>query len=140
MSRVSFTINGEPVAKGSRTQGRHGGSWESSKRVAPWMKDAVSQLAEAKLGLTAGPVVVDLVFVHRKPARPVRNYPSRSDVDKTCRAVLDALVQAGVIEDDRHVVGLCACKYFGEVPFVSGSIRSVADDEVSDWPKARKAA
>lgn len=118
----SFTIHGEPAAKGSRVQGRNGGSWESSKRVAPWMKDAVEQLRALGLGMTSGPVAVSLVFTHKRPKKPTRAYPSRNDVDKTVRAVLDALTQAGVIEDDRHVVQLTAYKRFGAEPGVFGRV------------------
>ena len=43
-----------------------------------------------------------------------KSWPRTGDVDKFCRALLDAMVHGGVIEDDRHVIELSAVKRYGE--------------------------
>lgn len=88
------------------------------------------QATAAKATFT-GPVDVTLVFEHERPAKPTRPYPSRSDIDKACRAALDALVSSGVLSDDRHVVRLAASKRYapsGSAPCVRGTITAVRVD------------
>lgn len=68
------------------------------------------------------PYVVDLRFYFAPPKVP--SWPRTGDVDKFARAVLDALTQSGIIEDDRHVIELGAVKRYGE-PRTEISVREV---------------
>ncbi len=118
--RFDFTIQGDPVPKGSRTAGtrKNGTRYtrESSKRVKPWMVDATQELF-AQQAAAGGrrfnrATSVHLIFYCHAPNRPTHAWPSIGDIDKFCRAVLDALTQAGVLLDDRHVISLTASKQF----------------------------
>lgn len=130
--KFAFWIDGEPVAKGSRTTGvRKDGSRytrESSERVKPWMTSASQQLfAQAndrrryRFGDKA--VALTVEFLCRRPVNPTHAHPSRGDLDKMVRAVSDALVQAGVLADDRHIIVVHASKrYTMGDPGVSGTV------------------
>jgi Holliday junction resolvase RusA-like endonuclease len=103
-----------------------------SKKTAPWMK-AVKQVAKTGWGDRApldGPLYVDLWFYEMRPAgdylkrkagrvlRPdAPAYPDQTqthDYDKMRRAISDSLTQAGVIADDRRVVGGEGWKLFAD--------------------------
>lgn len=109
--------------------------------VKPWRQAVRSDAREAMRGAPpwAVPVCADLTFVMPRPKSGPRSapggpYDSAPDVDKLCRAVLDAL--SGVAyDDDRRVVDLRARKR------VQGAIRG-PDEEVSVyvtvWPYVRR--
>jgi Holliday junction resolvase RusA-like endonuclease len=111
-----FTVAGVPAAKGSRTVGRRrDGSIftrPAGSREAAWSSTvAAAALAErARHGTLAPPYVVALTFAMPRPARPAHPHPTRGDVDKLTRLVLDALVTGGLLVDDRHVVEVTAVK------------------------------
>jgi Holliday junction resolvase RusA-like endonuclease len=77
--------------------------------------------------LEDGAVAVELAFTFARPrghfgrrgglrlSAPTR-HAVRPDLDKLVRAVLDALVGAGVIRDDAQVAELHASKRYGEWP------------------------
>ena len=102
--------------QGSKTLGRWGGLREASKRVKPY-RDALKvyalEVMRGKKPLT-GPVAVDMTFgfVQAKTNRDI--YPTGrniGDIDKLCRATLDAL--SGIVyEDDSQVSVLTANKYY----------------------------
>jgi Holliday junction resolvase RusA-like endonuclease len=88
-----------------------------------WMEAAVTMLREQRQGeAIAGPVAVEIVAIWPLPkARPawcdrerwaLRKvnggiaYATKPDVDNVAKIVLDALVEAGVLADDRFVVQL----------------------------------
>lgn len=50
-------------------------------------------------------------------------HTKKPDIDNLAKAVLDALVKAGAIEDDRFVVRLLTMKTYSEVPRVSIEIK-----------------
>lgn len=61
-----------------------------------------------------GAVQLELTFVLIKPKTVKRIYPFvRPDLDKLCRAVLDALTEIAY-KDDQQVVSLNANKIYGE--------------------------
>jgi Holliday junction resolvase RusA-like endonuclease len=66
--------------------------------------------------VTDGPVMVSVRFRMRMPRRPKFSVPvSRPDIDKLCRAVLDAIGDSGAVwKDDSQVVTLIAAKEYGE--------------------------
>lgn len=123
MDEVSFWVSGDPAAKGSRTQKTLASgkvlSWEQNKGVKPWMK-----AVEAELGVWATvhgtlppPYKVILDFRIDRPKRPTYEWPVKGDLDKFCRATLDAMEAAGVIDNDKHVVRLeCGKTYTVSVP------------------------
>lgn len=60
------------------------------------------------------PYRVQLVFTCPDAKKPVHAWPTKTDLDKLVRAVLDGLTNGGIIEDDRHVVALTARKQRGD--------------------------
>lgn len=60
------------------------------------------------------PYLLEVHFYFSRPARSRYEHPVRLDIDKCARAVLDALTNVGVIEDDRHVISLVASKDYIE--------------------------
>ena len=119
MRSEAFIIAGKPVPKGSRTNGftKDGRSYsrEANKHVGPWMKLAKEELrSQASGSVLLPPYEIDVRFYFLPPKVP--SWPRTGDLDKFARAVLDALTQAEIIEDDRHVVKLSAVKLYGSVP------------------------
>jgi crossover junction endodeoxyribonuclease RusA len=92
---------------------------ESSDNVKPWrtkIRRACLGPDGRPLAVFTGPVVVSIDFEFRQAKSNQDDYPTGQnigDVDKLTRAVLDALTQAGVIEDDRYVVHVSASKAWG---------------------------
>ncbi len=118
---VIFTVYGAPAAKGSRTLGRRrdGSTFTrpASRAEHPWVEAVARQAMALKTQsaeLPDAPYVVWLSFYFARPKRPAHAYPSRLDVDKLARAVLDGLVRGKLIEDDRHVTELVATKRWAE--------------------------
>ena len=120
---MTITVFGTPAPQGSKSfkgmAGGHAILVESSKAVRPWRQDVKAAAIEVMGGAgkgVAGPVRVRMVFTLPKPkSAPKRRvtWPSRKpDIDKLCRSTLDALVQAGAIEDDARVVCMRASKVF----------------------------
>lgn len=117
MSVVTFRVDGTPAPQGSKTRTRFG-MRESSKRVKPW-RDLVTKAAaitadqESLLGPLTPPYALEVWFYITKPlttraAHPVA--PTVGDLDKLIRACGDAITQAGLIEDDRHIICITAEK------------------------------
>ena len=132
---LMFFAPGTPAPQGSKTRTRYG-MRESSKRVGPW-REVVTQAAAmaADEAFMVRPLVppydVEFRFLIKRPKRTRAAFPvapTIGDLDKLTRAVADALTQAGVIEDDRHIVDLTARKRWaadGEQPGVVVTIREV---------------
>ena len=120
---MTITVFGTPAPQGSKSfkgmAGGHAILAESCKAVKPWRQDvkaaAIAEMGGAGKGLE-GPVSVRMVFTMPKPKsapKRRRTWPDRKpDIDKLCRSTLDALVQAGAIEDDARVVWMRASKVF----------------------------
>lgn len=135
---IRLWVMGTPAPQGSKRHVGHGRMVESSKAVGPWREAIV---AEAKRQGAAGAMIGDaaavtVTFLLRRPASHYgtgRNagvlkatapkYPTgRPDLDKTARAVLDALTQSGLIADDAIVVDLHARKRYAEKGSPTGAI------------------
>lgn len=110
----------------------------ANRGLKPYRRQAATLLAAvAPASPIAGPVEVQAVFrfarapSHLKkdgtPRSSAPAYPGHreGDVDKLCRSLLDALTDAGWIEDDRQVVRLHAAKVYGDT------------DEVLVWMSER---
>lgn len=113
---VTYTVDGTPRPKGSRATGftKSGRPYsrESNPRAAEWLKSARAYLSEQHVGEPLSPPYeVELTFYFEPPKK--ETWPRSGDVDKYARNALDALTQAGAIEDDRHVLSLSAVKRYG---------------------------
>lgn len=96
---------------------------ESSKAVKPWRQDVCSAAREAltRAERVAGAVFVEMTFTMKKPSSaPKRRkiWPDRKpDGSKLVRSTEDALVSAGIIEDDARIIECTFRKVFpGEHP------------------------
>lgn len=112
---LAVFVYGTPKPKGSKDyKGRRANGsaiLAESANVAPWAAEVARVVREAGVRI-AGPVQVDLRFCLRRPQRARIDAPAdrKPDVDKLARAVLDALTEAGAIEDDARVTDLRATK------------------------------
>ncbi|WP_275956277.1 RusA family crossover junction endodeoxyribonuclease [Nonomuraea sediminis] len=141
---TAFTVYGTPAGQGSMKHVGKGRLVPSSPRLRPW-REAVKQAAldamEAHnlrshggagdfLTTLSGPLSVEVEFTFLKPKsapKKRRTWPitrSSGDIDKLCRAVLDGLVDAGLMRDDSQVVELAAWKVY------------VGDDGAMEMPGA----
>lgn len=109
--KISFEVEGIAAPQGSKVRTRYG-MRESSKRVKPW-REAVKKAAMAesdRVGLFDAlnpPYRVDAHFYILRPRTTKSDYPvapTVGDVDKLLRSTNDALVQGGLIVDDRFIV------------------------------------
>jgi crossover junction endodeoxyribonuclease RusA len=92
---------------------------EANKELGPWRERVAMAAYEAKntvkggFLLPVGPVVVELEFVlYRPKATPKSKTPPATkapDIDKLCRAILDALTHV-IYRDDAQVTHLTATK------------------------------
>ena len=125
MPEVRFTVTGRPAPQGSKRHLGGGVMVESCKRLALWRADcrlAATRAMPAGWQLAA-PVQVNATFAF---ARPKAHYGRRrgqpylkdtapehcavrADVDKLCRALLDAIT-GPLLLDDSQVVILVADK------------------------------
>jgi Holliday junction resolvase RusA-like endonuclease len=125
--RVDFEIPGRAAPKGSRTVGfRKDGSVytrEQSKQVGPWMKGA-KQVFSAH-DMLSPPYAVQVEFIFERPKKPKYEYPSRGDLDKFLRSLLDSMT-GFVIEDDRFVLDIKATKSFGQTEITRGWVEEIA--------------
>lgn len=127
MNELTFTVPGAAAPQGSKNQ--FGG--ESSKRVKPWRSEVKAAALDAAAGQRfTGPVRASAVFTFARPAahygtgrNAARLKPSApvyaasrrcGDLDKLCRALGDALADAGVIPDDSAIVAWHAVKVYGD--------------------------
>ncbi|KAB8196227.1 RusA family crossover junction endodeoxyribonuclease [Nonomuraea phyllanthi] len=117
----TITVFGTPAPQGSKRHVGKGVLVESSTRLRPW-REAVKQAAlDVREQTLQGPLSVEIAFTFNKPKSAPKTkvtYPvtrSSGDLDKLCRAVLDALTDAGIMRDDSQVIELIAAKgYAGE--------------------------
>lgn len=122
-------VPGVARPQGSKRHVGNGVMVESSKGLAAYRKALVEGFAEKLVPVPASDVdvFVTVVFFYPRPKDHVSQSkagglkPSapmfrakRPDVDKLCRAVLDALQTSGVVFDDGQVVGLSAYKMYAD--------------------------
>lgn len=132
--KVRFQVRGLPVPQGStRTWIVNGKpvTTSAAKGLSGWRR-LVADVAQgcAPPELWEGPVSVLLAFDLPKPKSVPRtkitpaSWPAkRPDLDKLCRAVLDAITHV-IIADDSQVVSLYATKEYG-TPGVTIEVRKM---------------
>lgn len=148
MSRVEFTVLGEPQPQGSKTivqrKGRRPVVREDNPDTAPWRArvEAAAFRAMADQEIRTGPLRLTATFVFRRPAGhwgTGRNHgvlkPSsplyvrtRPDVDKLLRAVGDAIIGI-VCRDDAQLVIVHAEKHYGEPACAHVAVDELALDD-----------
>lgn len=114
-----ITVIGDPGPQGSKRHVGNGRMIESSAKVKPWREAVIWAVRESAFNMITGPVGVAMVFTLKRPASAPKRQTSphrKPDIDKLCRSTLDALVMAGVIEDDARVVYMMASKVFPDKP------------------------
>lgn len=133
---MSYRIEvlGRPAPKGSRiaarTKAGKAYTYPASKYETPWInavRDATRNVMRHH-DQVGPPYVVDLKFLLSQPLRPNKDkaaWPTRHDLDKLVRAVIDGLVSGGAMADDRHVTELHAVKEYVEDPEQAGVIAFV---------------
>ena len=120
---IHFHVIGTPGPQGSKSfkgMSKSGRAIlaESSQKVKPWREAVVFAARETmqKQGRLPGPVEADMTFTLRKPkSAPKRRvtYPAtKPDLSKLIRSTEDALVTAGIIEDDARIVSIVAHKRY----------------------------
>jgi crossover junction endodeoxyribonuclease RusA len=118
---LDFTVYGRAYPKGSLRHVGGGRLREELKGSEPWRKAVAAAAVEAmrfeedSFPITKPQAVaVNIYLEFRRPkSTPAERAPvtrSTGDIDKLCRNILDALTDAGVVEDDSQVILLEARK------------------------------
>ena len=141
MTWLHFWVPGVPAPQGSKIRTRYG-MREASAKVKPW-REAVKHAAMTAMDddddfqpIEQDGVHLRIRFIFKRPqshygtgnrwnilkerfanARMTR----KPDVDKLCRATMDALTEAGVWADDSQVCDLQATKKYGNDRTVEGA-------------------
>ncbi len=128
---TTITVFGVPAPQGSKRHVGRGILVESSSRLKPWREAVKYAALDARTQPLQGPVSVEIAFTFAKPKSAPKTrvtFPvtrASGDLDKLCRAVLDALVDGGIMRDDSQVIKLVSTK------------RYAGDDDQLDLPGAR---
>jgi Holliday junction resolvase RusA-like endonuclease len=97
---VSLIMPMPPSVNGAFVNNRRGGR-SLSEAAKRWKDEALWRIRIQRPGSVAGPVIIVLGFERGINCK-------RGDVDNRVKLTLDSLVSAGVIQDDRFVVGFAA--------------------------------
>lgn len=129
---VVITVHGTPVGQGNLIRNQHGAVYDKTKGLRPWRVVLKSAIEDALTGQPQPlhdrgvPVHVEMTFTFTRPGSHFgtgRNagrlrelapwhFTGTPDIDKIARAGLDALVEAGAMQDDRQVVALVVAKCY----------------------------
>lgn len=140
MDSFSFFVPGEPITEGSTRAFASGQrvvvTHDRGPELAAWRSRVkrAAQEAAREAGWEPrydGPVVVDAVFMLRRPkSAKKRLMPHvKPDLDKLIRAVGDALApykQPGVLRDDSRIVEWHSSKQYACVPTMVGAIITIS--------------
>ena len=109
MMDVAFFVDGVPVTKGSWKVTRTGHLRPDNVRERPWANAVAWTAKSVGVQPVDGPVTISIDCYYPSPKKPTHAFPSRNDVDKAARSVLDAL--KGIAwQEDQQVVDLRATK------------------------------
>ena len=137
MTAISWSSAGIPAPQGSKRHVGRGIMIESSKSLPAWREQVIYDVRKAANGyvFTEG-IAVTLAFrfprlkAHFNSKGAIKdNAPTfkttKPDIDKLCRAVLDAITISGAIRDDSQCYALTAVKIYcneGPQPGISATI------------------
>ena len=114
----SVAVSGVPRPQGSKQafkRGAHIVLVESSKGLPAWRQAIVETIKQQNHPQFQESVSVKLAFFFARPKTVKRkDMTVAPDIDKLCRAVLDALTISGIIIDDSYVIRLEATKHYAE--------------------------
>lgn len=109
-----FFVGGNPIPQGSLKVINGNVLHTNARELKRWRADIGNTYKLMNKPPIDGAVQLELTFVLAKPKTVKRIYPFvRPDLDKLCRAVLDALTGIAY-KDDQQVVTLNANKIYGE--------------------------
>lgn len=123
---LEFVVPGIPAPQGSKRAFVRGGRValvESCARVKPYRALVGLAASQSRIGAPTGqPVEITIAFAFVRPKSHYTSkgairtgapsHPGKPDIDKLCRAVLDALT--GILyHDDAQVIRLSATKGYG---------------------------
>ena len=125
---MRIVVYGKPITQGSKIRTRWSMRDSNGETLLPWRDNVRAAAVNAKDGFGEAPVQVDITFTFARPKghfgtgrnagilnRSALPFPSShaiGDIDKLTRAILDALTDAGVWNDDSQVIQLVARKLF----------------------------
>lgn len=134
IEQLTFDVAGTAVPQGSKRAQLVNGRihmYEANKALPAWRK-AVTEAAEAALAGRLGfpkdaCCVLTVTFYMPRPKTVTRPRPNTfPDCDKLCRAIGDALTDAGVWVDDGQVVELHAREFYADdQPFVRVNVSAL---------------
>ena len=108
----TFTVQGRPVPKGRPRMSRKGRVYtpEATKEAEQLYVDSVSDAPSFD-----GPVYIELTFTPECTEVKIQTVdgwksPLRGDLDNYIKLALDGIQKAGIIANDRQVVGVHAIK------------------------------
>lgn len=97
--------------------------------VHAWKKSIETCAGQAvrRTGALEGPLRLECVFTFQAPKRRGLNQwrQAKPDIDNLTKAVMDALTDAGLWEDDSQVVCIHAAKVQGEIAFATIKVTSL---------------
>jgi len=117
-----------PRARAIITRGRPIATVYNPSEYKKWLADAQEQLIQ-QLGPDhpiTGPVAVNLVVTVQKPKTSKLPFP-KPDIDNFVKAVLDAMTDAQVWEDDTQVGQLTARKQWGAIGEITIEVTAAGD-------------
>ena len=124
MPYMQLTVEGNPVPQGSFRHVGNGRIISANPKLNAWRDTIATQVAQqTALRLIEGSIRINLVFTLERPksvSRERRPRPitrSSYDIDKLCRAALDAISlerYVQLIKDDSQVTDLHAAKRYSD--------------------------
>lgn len=143
MTTRRIRVYGTPAPQGSKRHVGHGVMVESSKKVKPWRAAVTAEAAQHEP--LHGPVALTLTFYLPRPrghyrtgkyAHELRDSAPRDpavkpDLDKLLRSTLDALTDAGLIDDDARVYSLTARKRYADDAERPGALITIGRKEAT---------
>lgn len=143
MTTRRIRVYGTPAPQGSKRHVGHGVMVESSKKVRPWRAAVTAEAAQHEP--VHGPVYIKVEFYLPRPRghyRTGRNahllrasapphHAVKPDLDKLVRSTLDALTDAGLIDDDARVYSLTARKRYADDAERPGALITIGREETA---------
>lgn len=119
MPYLQLNVEGTPIPQGSFRHIGNGRIISANPKLNAWRQTIADQIAQqTHHRLIDGPIRVNLVFTLPRPKSVTRARPTvKPDIDKLCRAALDAISLPRYIQlitDDSQVTDLHAAKRYAD--------------------------